>query len=87
MVYFSLIIHCFLSRDLLSAQDKPGVLKGSGDTQRIRKMWSRERGISYTSPDSGWATVALSAVGQRASCERVWVVDETQPGGEAAGEC
>lgn len=61
MVYFSLIIHCFLSRDLLSAQDKPGVVKRSGDTQRIRKMWSRERGIRYTSPDSGCATVALSA--------------------------
>ena len=45
----------------MSAQDKPGVVKRSGDTQRIRKMWSRERGIRYTSPDSGCATVALSA--------------------------
>lgn len=30
--------------------------------QRIRKVWSRERGIKYMFPDNGWATVALSAV-------------------------
>lgn len=38
MTYFALIIHYFFNRDLLSAQYKPGIVKGSGDVARIRKI-------------------------------------------------
>lgn len=37
MAYFSLINRCFFSRGLLSAQYKPGIVKGSGDTAENKK--------------------------------------------------
>lgn len=73
MVYFSLIIHCFL-RDLLSAQDKPGRPKGQWRYAEDKKdVWSRERGISYTSPDSGWApSLTLNGAEKQAVAESGW---------------